>query len=69
MQGSLNVTYASYLTDGHLFDDLRDECSVCQEHYADNETPALLVHVSIRGSTALHFDVLRVRDATFKALR
>ena len=40
MQGSLDVTYASYLTHGHLLDDLRDECSVCQKHYADNEALA-----------------------------
>jgi hypothetical protein len=32
--------YASYLTHGHLLDDLRDECSVCQKHYADNEALA-----------------------------
>jgi hypothetical protein len=57
MQGSLNVTYASYLTHGHLLDDLRDECSVCQKHYADNEAPALSGNVSIRCSTASHFDV------------
>jgi len=41
------VTYASYLTDGHLFDDLRDECRVCQKHYADNEALALSGHVSM----------------------
>ena len=47
MQGSLNVTYASYLTDGHLFDDLRDECGACQKHYADNEALAPSGHVSM----------------------
>ena len=47
MQGSLDVTYASYLTHGHLLDDLRDECSVCQKHYADNEALASSGHVSM----------------------
>ena len=47
MQGSLDVTYASYLTDGHLFDDLRDECRACQKHYADNEPLSSSGHVSM----------------------
>ena len=45
--GFLNVTYASYSTDGHLFIDLRDECGVCQKHYADNEALAPSGHVSM----------------------
>ena len=44
---ALNVTYASYLTGGHLFDDLRDERRVCQKHYADNEALASSGHVSM----------------------
>ena len=45
------MTYASYLTDGNLFDDLREEYGVYQKHYADNEALAPSGHVSMSSLT------------------
>ena len=59
MQGSLNATYASYLTYGHLFDDLREECGVCQKHYADNEAVASSGHVSMSSLTGPSVNYLK----------
>ena len=53
------MTYASYLTDGHMFDDLREECGVCQKQYADNEAVASSGHVSMSSLTGLTVNYLK----------